>query len=105
MLWDDRNGVSTVLYLVNENTSSTVVSLSFLNPGNQLIQTVNVTMQELGSQILTLDVLAPAIVGLQGTLVISGTNSAGSLALVTATALRINPSNSFTPMRAFVPSP
>ena len=105
MLWDDRNGLSTVLYLVNENTSSTLVSLSFLNAGNKSIQTVNVTLPELGSQILTLDVLAPAIIGLEGTLVISGMNSAGSLALVTATALRINPSNSFTPMRAFVPSP
>jgi hypothetical protein len=101
MLFDDRNGISTLLYLVNENTSPTVVSLEFLNPGNQLIETVNVTMQALGSEILTLDAVAPEIIGLQGTLVIS----AGSTGLITATALQVNPTNSFTPLRAFIPSP
>jgi hypothetical protein len=100
MLFDDRNGISTALYLVNENTSSTAVSLDFMNPANQSIEAVNVPMPSLGSQILALDVLAPGIIGLQGTLVING----GPSGLVTATALQINPTDSFTPMRAFVPS-
>ncbi len=101
MLWDHRNGNTTVLYLVNENTTTTSVSLDYLNTANQLIRTLNVTLPSLGSQILTPHVLAPETIGLQGTLVIRGQNSSG--ALITATALRINPSNSFTPMRAFVP--
>jgi len=101
MLWDHRNGLTTVLYLVNENTTTTSVSLDYLNSANQLIRTLNVTLPSLGSQILAPHVLAPETIGLQGTLVIRGQNSSG--ALITATALRINPSNSFTPMRAFVP--
>ena len=102
MLFDDRNGISAVLYLVNENTSSMTASLQFLNAANQVIQTVSVPMVSLGSQILTLDTIAPAIIGLQGTLVI---NSGSSNLVLTATALQINPTNSFTPLRAFIPSP
>ena len=102
MLFDDRNGISTVLYLVNENTSSITASLQFLNAANQVIQTVSVPMVSLGSQILTLDAIAPAIIGLQGTLVI---NSGSSNLVLTATALQINPTNSFTPLRTFIPSP
>ena len=101
MLWDHRNGLSTVLYLVSENTTTTTVSLEFLNTSNQIISTVNVTLPSLSSQIITLNTLVPATNGIQGTLIINRQNNAG--ALVTATALRINPSNSFTPMRAFVP--
>ena len=105
MLWDYRNGLTETLYLVNENTTSTTVFLDFRDTNNQLLTTVPVPMTSLSSQILTLHVIAPGIVGLQGTLVIRGQNSAGSLALITATALRINPSNSFTPMRSFIPAP
>lgn len=101
MLWDHRNGLTTVLYLVNENTATTTVSLDFVSTANVLIRTVTLTLPSLGSQIVTLHVLAPETIGIQGTLVIRGQNSAG--ALITATALRINPTNSFTPMRAFVP--
>ena len=101
MLWDHRNGVSTTLYLVNENTSTTTVSLDFTNTANQEIRTVTITMPSLSSQILNLNAIVPETIGIQGTLAIRGQNSSG--ALVTATALRINPTNSFTPMRAFVP--
>ena len=102
MLWDHRSGVITVLYLVNENTSTTTVSLDFTDTANQEIQTVTITMASLSSQILTLNTLAPQTNGIQGTLTITGQN-ASSIALITATGLRINPTNSFTPMRAFVP--
>lgn len=104
MLWDHRNGVTTVLYLVNESTKPTTVTLDFYNTLNQLIRSVTLpALPSLGSTILTLHELAPQTIGLQGTLAIRGTTTA-SIALVTATALRINPSNSFTPMRAFVPA-
>jgi hypothetical protein len=86
---------------VNDNTTSTSVSLEFVNAANQIIRTVNVTLASLASQILTLHVLAPETIGTQGTLAIRGQNSSG--AFIVATALRINPSNSFTPIRAFVP--
>lgn len=98
MLWDHRNGVSTVLYLVNESTTASSVTLDFTNTANQLVRSVGVTLPALGSQILTLNALAPETIGIQGTLAIRG-----GAAFITATALRINPSNSFTPMRAFVP--
>lgn len=102
MFWDHRNGNSTVLYLVNENLSPSTVTLDYRNTANQVIRTLTVTLPSLGSQILTPHVLAPETIGLHGTLVIRGVNS-GGMALITATALRINPTNSFTPMRAFVP--
>jgi len=98
MLWDHRDGVSTVLYLCNESTTSSTVTLDFTNTANQLVRSVTVQMSALGSQILTLNSLAPETIGIQGTLAIRGNG-----AFITATALRINPSNSFTPMRAFVP--
>jgi hypothetical protein len=99
MLFDHRSGRSTVLYLVNEEVKTTTVSLQFINTSNQVIQTQSVTLPGLGCQIITLNTLAPATNGLQGTLSIKS----GS-AMVTATALRINPSGSFTPIRAFVPN-
>jgi hypothetical protein len=102
MLWDHRNGLTTVLYLVNENSTKTSISLTFTDTSNRLIRTVNVTLPALGCDIETLNSLVPETSGKQGTLAISGQNSSGT-AFVTATALRINPSNSFTPMRAFVP--
>jgi hypothetical protein len=104
MLWDHRNFASTVLYLVNDNSTATTVTLNFLNGINQVIATQTVTLNTLESQILTLPSIAPATVGLQGVLEIRGQNSTGQVALITATALRINASNSFTPIRAFVPA-
>jgi len=103
MLLDHRNGLATILYLVNSNTTSTSVSLEFYNTSNQLIAKTTGVLKTFESQILSVNSLLPATVGLQGTLVIRGQNNAG-FALVTATGLRINSSNSFTPMRAFVPN-
>jgi hypothetical protein len=101
MLFDGRNGLTTVLYLVNENTTTSQVAIDIVNANNTVLRTVNLTFAGLSSQILTLHVLSPETIGIQGTLVIRGLNGA----LMTATALRINPSNSFTPLRAFVPAP
>lgn len=102
MLFDHRNGLQTLLYLVNENTTPTTISLNFYSPSNQLIGTSTFSMNSLTSQITNLNALVPSTNGLQGTIAIRGQNGSG--ALVTATALRINPTNSFTPIRAFVPS-
>jgi hypothetical protein len=103
VLFDHRNGLTTVLCLVNENTTASTVSLIFNDPTNHLIGSTTVSLNSLQSQILTLNVLVPATIGLQGTLVIQGQNT-GAPASITATAIRINPTNSFTPIRAFVPS-
>jgi hypothetical protein len=78
------------------------VSLDIIDSFNHLIRTVNVSMNSSESQILTLHVLAQETIGIQGILAIHGQSSAP--VYITATALRINPSNSFTPMRAFIPS-
>jgi len=104
MLFDHRNGNSTVLYLISSNTTVTTVELEFRGTTNQLIRTLSVTLQPAESQILSPHALAPETIGQQGTMIIRGTNTAAR-ALVTATALRINPSNSFTPIRAFTPRP
>jgi hypothetical protein len=71
-------------------------------PSESVSGNVTVTLPPLGSQILGLATLAPATIGQQGAITLTGQNSAG--ALITATGLRINPTNSFTPLRAFVPS-
>lgn len=101
MLFDGRNGFTTTLYLVNESTSTSQLAVDIVDSSNRLLRTVSLTFPALGSQILTLHVLAPETIGIQGTLVIRGLNSGG---LFTATGLRINPSNSFTPLRGFVPA-
>ena len=100
MLFDGRNGLSTVLYLVNESISTNQVAIDVVDVNNRILRTVNVAFTGLSSQIMTLGAIAPETIGIQGTLIIRGQGSTG---LVTATGLRINPSNSFTPLRAFVP--
>jgi hypothetical protein len=105
MLWDYRNGLSETLYLVNVNQSSTTVFLDFRDTNNQLLTTVPVPMAALSSQLLTVHVIAPSVIGLQGTMVVRAQNSLGNIPKIAATALRINPSNSFTPMRSFIPAP
>ncbi len=103
MFFDGRNGLTTLLYLINNNVTSSTVAIDIRNYDDQLVSTVNLTFRPLESQLLTLHVLASKTIGIQGTLVIRGQNSSG--AAITATGLRINPTNSFTPLRAFVPAP
>jgi hypothetical protein len=98
MVWDHRGGVSTVLYLVNNKPTASSGTLTFTDTANNLIRTVNFTLPILGSQIIDLQSLVPETMGKMGTLAISGPGTA-----TTVTALRINPSNSFTPIRTFVP--
>ena len=97
MLFDHRAGLETVLYLCSASTSPMTVALDFRDIHNQLVFSGTVNLAAAGCQILNLNVAAPPTNGIQGTLSIRGSG------LVTATALRINPSNSFTPLRAFVP--
>lgn len=95
--FDHRDGFTTTLYLVSPLSASTV-TLDFRNLADRSIRTLTIPMLQSESKILSLHALAPETIGTLGTLVInSGT------AFVVPTALRINPTNSFTPIRAFVP--
>jgi hypothetical protein len=101
MLFDGRAGITSVLYLVNSTTTAQTVNIDVYDVNNKLLRTVPIPMQGLASLILSLHGdLAPETIGIQGTLVI---RSASTLP-VTITGLRINPSNSFSSMRAFIPS-
>jgi hypothetical protein len=101
MLFDGRAGVTTVLYLVNSTTTAQTVNIDVYDVNNRLLRTIPIPMQQLTSLILSLHAdLAPETVGIQGTLGIRS----GSTLPVTITGLRINPSNSFSTMRAFIPS-
>jgi hypothetical protein len=101
LLWDHRNGLATTLYLVSTNLTADIVTLEFRDALNRLVRLVDVTLPPAGARILTLHALAPETIGLSGTLLIRATNSGGALPLITATGLRINPSNSFTPLRTY----
>jgi hypothetical protein len=98
MTWDHRNGFSTVLYLVNPSTSASTVTLTFIN---QLSPTIiqKATMGPAESPLLNLNALVPATVGLQGSLEIIGRDGSGAQTGIVATGLRLNPTNSFTPLR------
>ena len=100
LLFDGTNGVTTTMYLDNESTSPTTVAMDVMDVSNDLLTTMNIPLPALGATIFTLHELAPQTIGILGTLII---RSPSSSVLITATALRINPSNSFTPLRAFVP--
>lgn len=99
MLFDGRNGLTTVLYLANFDTA-TALTMEVRNFNNQLLRTVPITMPNSSSQILTLNELSPETLGIQGTLIFKVTTPS---AYITVTGLRINPSGSFTPLRAFIP--
>lgn len=101
MLFDGRFGYTTTLYLVNESANPTTISIDVVDSLNRLLRTVNIPFLALQSQILSLHVLSQETIGAFGTLII---RSPSSKVLVTATGLRVNPSNSFTPLRAFVPA-
>jgi hypothetical protein len=102
MLFDGRSGVSTTLYLVNSaTTAAQTVNIDILDVNNNLLGTIPIPMQPGASSILGLSSIAPQTVGIQGTLVI---RSGSSTLPVTITSLRIDPSNSFTPLRSFIPS-
>ncbi|MCW5979421.1 MAG: hypothetical protein KIT09_15195 [Bryobacteraceae bacterium] len=103
MLWDHRAGYSTVLYLVNVNTSQDTVSLQFRDDNDILIRNVDLTMRSAEARIVTLHELAPETIGRYGTLIVRARNVEGKLPMIVATALRINPTNSFTPVRTFAP--
>ena len=100
MIFDGTNGVTTTMYLDNESTSATTVAMDVMDTANNLLTTVNIPLAALGASIFTLHVVAPQTIGILGTLVI---RSPSSSVLITATGLRINPSNSFAPLRAFIP--
>lgn len=72
-------------------------------PANRpLIDTVELEMTD-GALILTPHAMVPETIAKHGTLIIRAENAEDPFPLVVATLLRINPSNSFTPVRAFTP--
>ena len=101
MLFDGRKGSTTTLYLVNESSSSTTISIDVVDSNNTLLRTVAIPFYGLQSQIITLHSIAPESIGVLGSLTI---RTPSSKILATATGLRLTPSNSFTPLRAFVPA-
>jgi hypothetical protein len=102
MLFDHRDWFSTVLYLTNTNNSPTTVSLDFRDPTNDQLDFGAITLPALGTRIVYLDDFAPDTIGYHGTMLIRASNAFGEVPLVVATGLRINPSNSFTPLKAYV---
>lgn len=101
MLFDGRNGVTTVLYIVNPTGNDLNPTLDVLDVNNKVVKSVQFPLKVDNSIILSLHGnVATETVGIQGTLRLRGGGSSGWLVM---TGLRINPSNSFTPMRAFVP--
>jgi len=101
-LWDHRGGFSTTLYLVSANLTPNDVELEFRDSDDNLIDIVYLSMYD-ETLILIPHARVPATLGKYGTLIIRATNMEDEVPLIVATALRINPTNSFTPMRAFVP--
>jgi hypothetical protein len=89
------------MYVTNTSLSPTTAAIDVMSTTNNLITTVNMPLAASGSTIFTLHIVAPQTIGILGTLVI---RSPSSSVLLTATGLRINPTDSFTPLRAFVPA-
>jgi hypothetical protein len=111
MLFDGRStrsgAITTTLYLTNQNIANTGVTIDIRDIDNYLVRSVFLTLGPGTTQLLSLHSIAPETIGIQGTLVIRGqTNdsSTSGVALVTVTALRVDPSNSFAPVRAWVPA-
>ncbi len=100
LLFDGRIGYTTLLYLVNPSQRDTGVTLDIVDASSRVLRTLNLTLRAGESQLQTLHVLSAETIGIQGTVVIRALDSRASLVV---TGLRLTPSNSFTPIRAFVP--
>lgn len=98
MMFDGRNGFTTTLYVDNESTSASTITMEVHDVGGNLLRTEFINLPALGAGIYTLHVIAPETAGIQGTLVFRNPS------LATVTGLRIDPSNSFTPLRTFIPA-
>lgn len=98
LLFDGTNGYTTTMYVNNTSTSSTTVAMDVRDTNNNILTTVNFPLAASGSSIFSLHSLAPQTIGVLGTLVLR------SQSLIVATGLRVNPTNSFTPLRAFIPA-
>jgi hypothetical protein len=99
MLFEGRNGFTTTLYVANAGIVPTTVNMAVYDVNANLVANVPIALPASGSQILTLHVIAPQTIGIQGTLSFTSSQT------VTITGLRIDPSNSFTPLRTFIPHP
>lgn len=97
MLFDGRNGFTTTLYVDNESTNPSTITMEVHDVNFNIVRTVNISLPAAGAGIYTLHALSPETIGIQGTLVFR------SPSFATVTGLRIDPSNSFTPLRTFIP--
>jgi hypothetical protein len=98
--------ITTTLYVVNNSVSPATATMEVRDSNNNLVDSALFTFVGLGSQIQTLHVLCPGSIGVTGTLVFRVTSIdplTGAPSLITATALRIDPSGSFAPVRAWIP--
>lgn len=104
LLFDNRSGFSTVLYFVNPTNSALDISVDVLNADGERVRLLERSeFPLLGSEIASLHALAPETIGIQGSLVIRASDGGGTPPPFVATALRINPTNSFTPLRTVTP--
>lgn len=98
--------ITTTLYVVNNSINPATMTMEVRDPNNNLADSAVFTFTGRGSQIQTLHALCPGSIGIAGTLIFRVTStdpSIGGPSLITATALRVDPSNSFAPVRSWVP--
>lgn len=98
MLFEGRGGFTTTLYLCNESTTASTITMEVHDANNNVLRTLPISLPALGAGIYTLHALSPETIGIQGTLVFR------SPTFATITGLRIDPSDSFTPLRTFIPA-
>jgi hypothetical protein len=110
MFFDGRptsaGSITTTLYVVNNSSSPATMAMDVRDTNNALIDGATFSFTARASQILTLHALTPATIGASGTLIFRSTSIdplTGGASFITVTSLRVDPSNSFAPVRSWVP--
>ncbi len=98
LLYDHRGGFSTTLYLVNAKQNATTVRLTMQDDFGHVIGAQDIDMTAESTQLITLHAMFPGSIGHYGLLLMTDTGNPENLGGILATALRINPTNSFTPL-------
>ena len=100
MLYDHRGGFSTTLYLVNAKQNATTVRLTMQDDLGNVIGTQDIDMAAEATQLITLHAMFPDSIGHYGLLIVKDMGNPENLGGILTTAVRINPTNSFTPLQA-----
>lgn len=99
LLFDHRDGYSTYLYVVNWDTAPAFPEIQIYDDFGELIATIeDITLPPEGSTLINLHVEVPETLGHYGAIVVTSPDGED---LFLVTALRLNPTNSFTPVRGF----